>query len=273
MECAWDDTFFSAYGSVIELGGQHRQAEGDPLRVVLSRLRVGVCLDEDLDLLNSTWTDAAEEWTDFQHLRARTCDAKQFNERRLAEVVGAAGSFTCRDEVPEPMEGEPPQAERHSDLSQVAADVVTAKVGARVVCKMSFGAVKTGAHGIVLLFVPEVSVSCKSDSVGEPVQMPFVKFSVMDAEEKELACRWQVPILLSWAVTVSRSQGMTIRKVAIDFSGTPWSLDGMVYSALSRAVSRASLRVRGLPRAHVKTSSCALAWYERARSERLIRCR
>jgi len=273
MERAWDDTFFSAHGNVIELDGQHRQVVGDALHGILSRLRTGTCLEEDLQLLNSTWPDAAEEWTDFQHLRARTCDAKLYNEKRLAEISGVAGSFTCRDEVAAPAESEPPRAGGDLDLGQVAADAVVVKVGARVVCTMSYGAVKTGAHGLVVSFVPEVSVCCKFDGVDEPIEMPFVKFSVMDAEERELACRWQVPVLLSWAVTVSRSQGMTIRKVAVDFSCTPWSLDGLVYSALSRAVSLASLRVRGLTREHVKTSASALDWYEKARSERLFRAR
>jgi len=234
---------------------------------------------------NSTWEDAAEQSPDFQHLRAKSCDALSFNKKRLAELGGPLGSFYCRDEERRP-DGERPQTGEPSragapacfggaphppDLSQVAADLVTVKVGARVVCTMSFGAVKTGAHGVVVSFVSEVSVCCKFEGVEEPIDMPFVKFSVMDAEERELACRWQVPILLSWAVTVSRSQGMTISKVAVDFSCTQWTLDGLVYAALSRAVSLFSLRVRGLNREHVKTSANALAWYERVRAERLFR--
>jgi len=287
-ERAWDDSFFSTYGDVVELVGQHRQAWGDPLLSILSRLRVGDCREEDLALLNSTWADEADEWPDFQHLRAKICDAKAYNNKRLAELVGARGTFTCRDEVMQSEGGQRRDGEAlrldalngavgsrgagdSQDLSQVAADTVTVKVGARVVCTMSFGGVKTGAHGIVTSFVSEVSVCCKFEGVEEPLCMPFVKFFVMDAEERELACRWQVPILLSWAVTVSRSQGMTILKVAVDFSCTQWTLDGLVYAALSRAVSLASLRVRGLTKEHVKTSANALAWYERVRAERLFR--
>lgn len=269
-ERAWDDTFSSAFGDVVELTGQHRQAGGDPLLAILSRLRVGECRDEDLALLNSTWPKEADDWPEFQHLRAKVCDAQAYNGKMLAAIVGATGTFSCRDELPPAASSDAP-GEDPLDLNKVAAAVVTVKVGARVVCTMSFGAVKTGARGVVRSFVPEESVCCQFDGIDEAVAMPMVKFSVMDAEEHELACRWQVPILLSWAVTVSRAQGMTISRVAVDFSCTSWTLDGLVYAALSRAVSLSSLRVRGLTRDHVKTSAAALAWYEKVRSERLFR--
>jgi len=269
-ERAWDDTFFSAYGDVVELTGQHRQADEDPLLAVLSRLRVGECRDKDLAVLNSTWPEEADDWPDFQHLRARVCDAQAYNSKRLKEISGTTGTFSCRDEVLPPASNDASNADP-PDLKQVAAAVVSFKVGARVVCTMSFGAIKTGARGVVLYFVPEESVCCQFDGVDEAVAMPMVTFSVMDEEENELACRWQVPIVLSWAVTVSRAQGMTISKVAVDFSCTSWTLDGLVYAALSRAVSLSTLRVRGHTRDHVKTRATALAWYDKVRSERVFR--
>lgn len=269
-ERAWHDTFSSAHGDVIELTGQHSQAGEDPLLAILSRLRVGDCRDENLSVLNSTWPDDVDDWPNFQHLRAKVCDAQAYKKKRLAAMIGATGTFSCRDEVPPQTSNDAPRREP-PDLNKVAAATVTVKVGAQVVCTMSFGVVKTGTRGVVSSFIPEESVCCRFDGVDEAVAMPLVKFSVMDEDEQELACRWQVPILLSWAVTVSRAQGMTISKVAVDFSCTSWTLDGLVYAALSRAVSLSSLRVRGLTRDHVKTSATALAWYESVRSERLFR--
>lgn len=70
-----------------------------------------------------------------------------------------------------------------------------------------------------------------------------------------------------------RSQGKTIARVAVDFSCTNWTLDGLVYAALSRAVSLDCFRVRGLTRENVMKSGNALAWYERARSEQVFRAR
>jgi len=271
MGRAWDDTFSSGHGHVVELVGQHRQVGEDSLRAVLSRLRVGECRAEDLALLNATWVDQREEWPEYQHLCSRSCDAQAYNAKQLAAIVGASATFYCRDEVPPTADSNPPNLAPPPNLNKVAASVVTLKVGAKVVCTMSFGVVRTGTHGVVVAFVQEVSVSCKFEGVEDAVEMPMVKFSVMDEEERELGCRWQVPVILSWAVTISRSQGMTIHRVAVDFSCTRWTLDGMVYAALSRAVSLLCLRVHGLTEEHVKTSGNALHWYEKVRSERLFR--
>lgn len=138
---------------------------------------------------------------------------------------------------------------------------------------MSFGGVKTGAHGVITAFQTGMHVACLFEGHQGAVEMPFVEFFVMDEEERELAARWQVPVVLAWAVTVSRSQGTTIARVAVDFSCTNWTLDGLVYAALSRAVSLDCFRVRGLTREHVMKSGNALAWYERALTEQVFRAR
>jgi len=177
-ERAWDYSFFFTYGDVVELVGQHRQAWGKPLLSILSRLQVGECQEEDLTLLISMWVDEADEWRGFQHLRAKSCDAQAYNNKQLAELVSARGTFTCRDEVMQSEAGQSREGEalrldtltgakesrregNSQELSQVAADTVSVKVGARVVCTMSFGGVKTGAHGILTSFVSGVSVCCK----------------------------------------------------------------------------------------------------------------
>lgn len=83
MESAWDDTFLSTFGSILELEGQHRQAEEGSLLGMLSRLRVGICLAEDHSTLKTSRMGDTEECTDFQHPRAKTCHAKEYNEKRL----------------------------------------------------------------------------------------------------------------------------------------------------------------------------------------------
>jgi len=58
---------------------------------------------------------------------------------------------------------------------------------------------------------------------------------------KELACRKQVPLKLGWALSIHRSQSMSIDKLAIDFTGVFES--SQVYVALSRARSLQGLQV------------------------------
>lgn len=264
LERSWDDSFFSAYGTVMELDGHHRQVGNDPLLPILSRLRVGECREEDVLLLNSTWADASECWPDHHHLRAKVVDANEFNNSRLSELCGEVGTFVCRDAL---LADHPDvRAAALGNLDGLAPRTISVKHGARVVCTMSCGAVRTGAHGTVVTF-SAVTVSCEFVGVAGVVELPFTCFTVKDHLERVLATRMQIPLLLGWAVTVSRAQGMTLDKVAVDFSCTTWTLDGLVYAALSRATCLSALRVRGLTRAHVMTSSNALSFYEKVRYE------
>lgn len=59
-----------------------------------------------------------------------------------------------------------------------------------------------------------------------------------------LMSRTQIPLVAGWAMTVHKSQGMTLNRVVVDLSRS--FEEGQMYVALSRATSLEGLKVEGL---------------------------
>jgi len=70
--------------------------------------------------------------------------------------------------------------------------------------------------------------------------------------------RMQLPLKLAWAVSVHKSQGMTLDGGVVDLRGA--FEEGQVYVALSRFRAHKALLVRGLP-AQLRVSSQAMSFH------------
>ena len=74
--------------------------------------------------------------------------------------------------------------------------------------------------------------------------------------------RWQSPLRLSWAITIHKSQGMSLPYVVCDVGGA--FAEGQVYVALSRATSVEGLQIANLDPQRIKASYPALYFHQAA---------
>lgn len=74
-----------------------------------------------------------------------------------------------------------------------------------------------------------------------------------------LSKRIQIPLILAWATTIHKSQGMTIPRLSVDLEGI---FDyGQVYVALSRAVDSANLQVLNFTKDKIKADPYSISFY------------
>ena len=95
-----------------------------------------------------------------------------------------------------------------------------------------------GSRGVVVEVLDDaVRVRFRS---GRTMDVRAERLEVREREEV-VACRTQIPLRLSWAMTIHKSQGQSCDLLEVDLGGC--FEDGQAYTALSRATSLEGLRV------------------------------
>lgn len=216
---------------VFELTHVHRQTQKAFLDV-LSDLRLGNNTRDAVQLLNEKcWGDHRSSASPLL-LTATNRTAVRYNENGLKQLGGAPwvyggkvkGKFNM-NRVPVPQNLE-------------------LKVGARVMAVKNDakGRWVNGSIGTVTK-LEDKAVSVRFDTSGkterlEPVKWEDVRYSWDEVKNKTVSTvastYAQIPLILSWAVTIHKAQGLTLEDVRIDFGNGAFT-PGQAYVALSRA--------------------------------------
>ena len=80
------------------------------------------------------------------------------------------------------------------------------------------------------------------------------------ARDGAYASRYQIPLLLAWAVTVHRCHGLSMDAAVTDLE--PCFVDGMVYLALSRVRSMEGVHILSYSRGRVQAYHRVASFYD-----------
>ncbi|KAM5291690.1 ATP-dependent DNA helicase PIF1 [Ctenodactylus gundi] len=204
---------------------------------LLQAVRLGRCSEEVTRQLRAT---AAHKVGRDGIVATRLCthqdDVALTNERRLQELPGELHSFEALDSDPE--------LSQTLDAQCPVSRLLQLKLGAQVMLVKNLAVSRglvNGARGVVVGFeaegrgLPRVRFLC---GVTEVIHTD--RWTVQ-ATGGQLLSRQQLPLQLAWAMSIHKSQGMSLDCVEISLGRVFAS--GQAYVALSRARSLQGLRV------------------------------
>ena len=217
------------------LSEQHRQEDGAFLEL-LSAIRSGEVSREHKALLETRRVEAKSG--DVTHLYSHNADVDRINDIELGKIKGEVHNFLMMSTG---------SAGLTATLKRgcLSPETLNLKVGARVMCTKNdlAGKYVNGTIGTVTGFVkdsgfPIVETKDKRTLVIDPVE-----WAVSDGG-KVLAKIVQVPLRLAWAITVHKSQGMSLDAAHMDLSSA--FEYGQGYVAISRVRTLAGLSLGGI---------------------------
>ncbi len=254
------DVFNELPINTIYLTKVRRQEEADFIEA-LGWVREGVNTNEALRYFN---TNCLKPHTDLNTpiwLVATNAAAHSINSRRLAALPGEAKEFKAK------VTGDVPAAK----WKLTVPENLELKVGAKVVFlrnNKQKGWIN-GDTGVVVSIGSE-AIIVKSDISGEALEVPrmsWERYAYTYDEKKQTIDKEvvgtfsQFPLGLGWAVTIHKSQGMTLEAAVVDLGSGAFS-DGQTYVALSRCRSVKSMRLaRALMKSDIKVNKEALEFY------------
>ena len=228
--------------SYFELTESFRQEEDQRFCELLNNIRIGKDLDVTIDQINSNCFDPTLESEFFMTLTSRKKRAEELNEYKLGHIEGEEEIIKSK-ETGELNENDLP-----------APRELKIKVGANVMFIKNDpeGRWVNGTLGIISECLDKkkkyikVKINKKTHKV-EREAWNKVRFTYDEDSdevlEEVISSFKQFPIKLGWAVTIHKSQGLTLESCSVDLGAGAFAT-GQAYVALSRCKNLGSLHLQ-----------------------------
>ncbi len=229
---------------------------------VLNNLRFGILDEEDQEILESRIQAKDKNLaTKPTVLTTHNYKVEKINETELKKIPRAEISYAAQ------YFGAPERAE-FLKKNCLAPEVLKLKIGAQVMMiKNTYQkeGIINGSLGIVKEFSSKKNypviefVGGKIITIG-PEEWLLEKY---DEHKKELIAEAgvnQIPLILAWAMTIHKSQGLTLDKISCDLSEV--FSPGQIYVALSRARALSGVFIESINFKKITSNRDAVKFYE-----------
>ena len=238
----------------IELKDNHRQNKDTKFRDVLNHIRVGKISEADIEILNSRLVKNEDKIKDILRLFATRKEVDEFNTNQLSLIK--SNEFINSAEI---LFNKYENSKVNFESNFMCPEVLRLKEGAIVMFVQNDERRRwvNGTIGTVVGFLDryiKVKVKDKTYNV-EPVEFTIKEAQLIDNEViyTDTVAILQYPLMLAYAITIHKSQGLTYDEVSIDLSKC--FMEGQGYVALSRATSLSGLHLcKKIESKHLKSS-------------------
>ncbi|XP_067892471.1 ATP-dependent DNA helicase PIF1 [Heterodontus francisci] len=231
---------------------------------MLQAIRLGRCPEEvAVQLINTANQKIDQDGILATRLCTHKDDVELTNKQRLQQLTGELHTYEAVDSDP--------MFVQILNTQCPVGQTLQLKKGAQVMLTKNLDVERgmvNGARGVVIGFepgnkpLPRVRFLCGVTETIKPERW------MVKALGGTYLTRHQLPLKLAWAISIHKSQGMSLDCVEISLSRVFES--GQAYVALSRARSLEGLRVMDFDRKVVHANTDVLRFYSRLKKERVL---
>ena len=246
--------------AICYLSTQYRQEDQDFLDILNAIRENNVRRHHAETLLERVGAETSDVFTE---LHTTNFNVDKVNDRRLADIYEEEMTYEMTHTG---SEGKVQTLKR----SVLAPEILRLKIGATVMALKNDPSQRfvNGSIGKIIDFEEGTGYPVVEFNSGRTVTVGYDTWEMRDGERK-VAGVTQIPLRLAWAITVHKSQGMTLDSAVLDLRHT--FAPGMGYVALSRVKNLNSMSLIGIGKTALKVSPEAVKmnalW--KAKSEKL----